>query len=550
MQARIIRLAALVPLQRLRLASGLVMLAFVTMHLANHALGVISVGVMEAVQDWRVALWRSLPGTLLLSLALATHLALTLGKFINRRTWRMPRWEAAQLALGLSIPMLLFPHVVAMRIGWESFGIGDNYHSALPRLWRDAAFWQTALVCAAWPHACMGLHFWLRIRPWYERAKPPLAALALLLPVMALAGFMAGAREAALMPQAAEDAVSLARLMRLAGIAAWAGFGLSALVLMLRLGRSLLDRWRPHFQVTYDGGITALGRAGMTLLEASRTNGVPHASICGGRGRCSTCRVRITAGLAALAPPDALEARVLKRIGAPADVRLACQIRPQAALSVERLLPAGKASAGDPLYLDKFQFGVEQAITVLFADLRGFTSFSESRLPYDVVFVLNTYLSRMRNAIEAEGGYVDKFIGDGVMALFGLQGAPENAAKAALRAARGMAAGLEAMNAELAASLSEPLRIGIGIHAGRAILGRIGVAGAGRITALGDTVNTASRLESACKELGAELVISQALIALSGLNVSGGRPESIIVKGREGQVAVRAFAAAADLRLG
>ena len=393
----------------------------------------------------------------------------------------------------------------------------------------------------------MGLHFWLRIRPWYGQARAPLAAIAVLLPALALSGFIAGAREAAQMPSQPE--AGFEQLMRLAGLAGWAGIALSAGVLALRALRGALDRWRPHFTVDYGGGIKGLGRAGMTLLEASRSNGIPHASICGGRGRCSTCRVKVTQGLAALPPPEAAEARLLARIGAPHDVRLACQLKPAAALTAERLLPPEGMAAGDPLYADKFQFGVEQPVTVLFADIRGFTAFSESRLPYDVVFVLNSYLARMRAAIEAEGGFVDKFIGDGVMALFGLEGSPARGAQCALRASQRMAEGLEALNRDLAASLNEPLRIGIGIHSGRAVLGRIGAAGKGGITALGDTVNTASRLESACKDLGAMLVVSEALIALSGMRVSGGRPETIQVKGREGALNVAAFASAADMAL-
>ena len=116
MQALLNRLAGHMTLQRLRLASGLVLAAFVVSHLANHALGIVSVQAMEAVQDWRTALWRSLPGTALLIAAFATHLVLTLSKFIRRRAWRMPRWEAAQLVLGLCIPALLFPHIAATRL--------------------------------------------------------------------------------------------------------------------------------------------------------------------------------------------------------------------------------------------------------------------------------------------------------------------------------------------------------------------------------------------------------------------------------------------------
>jgi adenylate cyclase len=215
-------------------------------------------------------------------------------------------------------------------------------------------------------------------------------------------------------------------------------------------------------------------------------------------------------------------------------VRLACQLRPQADLQVTTLLPARDAQA---VPLDKFFWGVEQEITLLFCDLRGFTKFSEHRLSYDVVFLLNQYLGRMSEAIEDTGGYVDKFMGDGIMAIFGIDKPVKQGALDALNAARAMGGVLDALNQSLHEELPTRLDMGIGIHTGPAILGRIGAAGGrdiGRgITALGDTVNTASRLESACKELSVQTVISKSVITIAGIAPSEALVEkSIEIRGR------------------
>ena len=110
-------------LQRLRLVSGLILFAFATTHFLNHALGLINVDLMQDAQQWRWVVTRSLPGTLVLTAALVTHIGLALYKLALRTTLRMPPWELIQLALGLTIPFLLFPHIVNTRIAHDYFGV-------------------------------------------------------------------------------------------------------------------------------------------------------------------------------------------------------------------------------------------------------------------------------------------------------------------------------------------------------------------------------------------------------------------------------------------
>jgi adenylate cyclase len=118
--------------------------------------------------------------------------------------------------------------------------------------------------------------------------------------------------------------------------------------------------------------------------------------------------------------------------------------------------------------------GREMEVAILFADLRDFTGFSEKRLPYDVVFLLNQYFRLMGEAVREAGGHLDKFIGDGVMAIFGLQGRAEIACQQAFDAARRMDQSLEAFNRQHQSEMARPLVIGIGVHFGPAIVGEMG----------------------------------------------------------------------------
>ena len=210
---------------------------------------------------------------------------------------------------------------------------------------------------------------------------------------------------------------------------------------------------------------------------------------------------------------------MLARIHAPPGVRLACQARPTGAVTIQPLLPP-RSRAQKALFGSDISQGKEQEVAVLFADLRGFASMAERRLPYDVVFLLNQYFRLTGEAVIAAGGHVDKFIGDGVMAVFGLRGRPELAPAQALDAARRMARALEVFNAQHHAELKTPFRIGIGIHFGPAIVGEMGFPPALSLTAIGDTVNTASRLESATQ--GRELPAADLRARRAGCRAAGG----------------------------
>lgn len=547
-----------------RLASGLILFAYVTTHLLNHALGLWSIEAMQTAFAGFLRLWAPLPGTVLLYGAVTVHVTIALRAVILRDRFR-DMWppEIAQLVLGLAIPLLLIDHVIATRGAYEMYAAGSDYISTLHTMWvlaPELAFKQAVALIVAWTHGCIGLHFWLQFKGWYQRTHGPALAIAVIVPTLALSGFVASGmeirqraeqpgwadREAARMkrPDASENT-------EMFGLIDDARIGYLLLVLGAFVANGLRGSYhhrRRSLTLRYGTGEVVRATKGQTILEISRLQDIPHASVCGGRGRCSTCRVRIGAGLDRLQPPSEAEAKVLQRIGAPPNVRLACQTPVIDGLEVTPLLPPHSdtgAARGGPSYLH----GRELDIAVLFADIRGFTTISEQRLPYDVVFILNRYFAEMGAAIEGSGGRLDKFIGDGIMALFGVDGDRSSGSRQALAAAKAMSERLVELNQSLAGDLDTPLRIGIGLHVGPCIVGEMGYGTVRGLTAVGDTVNTASRLEGLTKDEQVQLIVSEALVSASGLAPETGRGTEIEVRGRSQPMAIRCIDDARSLRL-
>lgn len=550
-------------IRRVRLITGLILFTYVTTHLLNHALGLISYQTMEDGRHWFLLLWRNPVGTLALYGAMLTHFLLALWAIYDRRNLRYGLGDGAQLALGISIPLLLALHIVGTRLAHEFAGTDDNYAYVLLAHFRFAPelfYFQTMALFSAWVHGCMGLYYWLRLKQWYGRAVPVLFSMALLLPVLSLLGYIDGGQEVLALYQdpAWKKAIMAgigppnreiaAELTAMAATMRWIVVGGVLASLIARGLRAFLLRRKGVVRITYPDGQVHAILPGTTLLDASRNHGIPHASVCGGRGRCSTCRVRIIAGADDLPAASAEEQRVLDRIGAAPQIRLACQTRPLRDLSMIPLLPP-TANPADGLARPAYLRGEEREIVILFADLRDFTRFSEQKLPYDVVFVLNRYFASMGSAVSESGGHLDKFIGDGVMALFGIDQPVATAARQALSAAKLMARRLDELNDSLSTELSEPLRIGIGLHVGPAIIGEMGFEKATSLTAVGDSVNTASRLETMTKEFSAQLVLSEAVATHANIDLSEFPSHDIGVRGRSENITARVVARARDLPL-
>ena len=538
--------------RRTRLVTGLILLSYLSTHLLNHALGLISLDAMNDGRVWFLALWRNPAGTALLYTSLLTHFSLALWSLYQRRHLRIPLWEALQLTLGLSIPPLLSLHFVGTRMQHEWFGVDDSYSLLVLTLWH-AQPWdglkQATLITVAWLHGCIGFHFWLRLRPWYRRVAPIFLGCALLLPVLGLLGFTQAGHEvdslvarnpdwiAQVVQQSNVPPRSQRESLYRLGDAIVATYVLAViLTLLARIARDIFER-RSRIRIRYPGEREVQVPRGFSVLEASRFAGLPHASVCGGRGRCSTCRIRVTDGLSKQPLPSTAEQRVLQRVGAPPNVRLACQLRPVENLSVTPLVPAN-AHASDGYAQPSYLAGQERTIAVLFADLRTFTGIAEQKLPYDLVFLLNSYFETVGESIASAGGMVDKFIGDGVMALFGIEAGPAEGCRQALAAAQRMVDQVQMLSQALAEELAEPLRIGVGIHCGPAVVGRMGYGATIHLTAIGDTVNVASRLQDLTKEFSCHLVISEEVAQQAGLNSSALPKHEITVRNRREALAI------------
>ncbi len=548
---------------RVRLATGLILFAFVATHLLNHALGVVSIAAMSAMLGVALPIWGNPFGATILYGAALTHIALAYYALWRRRSLRMPPSQLAQYALGFLTPMFLAEHVTETRVDISffhgDFGHYENVIVALAYSHPVKSVLQVVALSIAWTHGCIGLRYWLRLKPWYGAAQPWLYAFALLVPVLATLGFVAGIREigeviardpgyvarvAASQPppeaRAALSAITDAiRILTLVGLAA---------LLIARAVRHQLQRRRGLVRIQYPGGKSIDVTPGSTVLEASRILGVPHTSVCGGRGRCSTCRVRVRAAHGAVPEPSADEQRVLEKIAAPPNVRLACQLRPLGPVEVTPLLSPSTAIQ-DMRRRANYTQGCERSIAVLFADLREFTRLSESKLPYDVVFLLNRYYHAMTEAIETAGGRIDKFMGDGLMALFGLESDGRQACREALRATRLMSAALAQLNQEISGELDAPLAMGMGAHFGAAVIGDMGAGAHVALTAVGDAINTASRLEQLCKTYDCELVVSEDLVAGAGVDIAEAGREEVAIRGRSGPFQVRPIKNASAMRI-
>ncbi|MFP5076885.1 adenylate/guanylate cyclase domain-containing protein [Rhizobium sp. YIM 134829] len=533
--------------KRLHLWSGLFLGLFVLTHLLNHMLGLVSVEAMEWGRNLFNRLWRTLPGTIALYGALVLHFVLALESLYRRQTLRMPIKEAAKIGLGLALPFLLIGHVTATRIDWMLSGYSASYHDILPQLWGrwSNLVSQTLALIVAWLHGCLGIWFWIRGRDWYPRAVFPLFALALLVPLLAWLGFAIAARS---LPAATPSLAWFMKGRSNPALLSEIRQGLT-LFLTLAIGAVLAARAWPingRIRIRYPDGRTVAVARGFSLLEASRSAGVPHVAVCGGRGRCSTCRVRITEGLDGQPPPEAGERATLARIRAPADVRLACQMRPNHDLAIAPVL-AGEAVGIRQQTTEEEAAGRERPIAVLFCDLRDFTRMSQRQLPFDTVFLLNRYFEMIGEAVESAGGMIDKFIGDGVLAIFGLGTTIEQGCLEALVATTRIARRVEILNETFMSELDQPLRIAMGMHAGSAIIGQIGYGRASSLTAVGDTINAASRLEGFAKEYDAQLAVSAETVRLAGLAIQDWPSYDITIRGRTGTLETLIIEKAAEL---
>ena len=539
--------------RQVRLTTGLVMFTYIFSHFFNHALGNISYETMEAWLRFHVWWWRIPVVNYTLYTAACIHFSLGLWALYQRRHFRYTAIEITQLVLGLSIPLWLASHFGAVRLNGALYGLAPpNYAGPLYAYWvlrPHMIAVQFILLTVAWTHACIGLYFWLRLKSFFSWAAPILLAVAVLMPPLAMIGAHHGGREVAELGQDPDW-----RKKNLRGTPAaqrqvidnitlfYFPIGYAAAIVLVfaaRGTRTLRERRRGLFTITYPDRQVRVPK-GLSILEASLRYKIPHASVCGGRARCSTCRVRVVSDRASLPPPSGREAFVLDRIGVSANpsIRLACQLRPQSDVSVIPLLPPGMNA--DLLRKGRrMNIGKERYIVSMFVDMRGSTRLAEARLPFDVVFLINRFLGACSQAALDAGGQPNQFVGDGVLALFGVDVDPATACRQALQAAANVAANVDHMNRQLASDLPEPIQYGLGIHGGDVIIGDIGFRDHTVFTALGDPVNVAARLQDMTKTLDCKAIVSEEVFVTASVAADTLTRTEIAIRGREEPMIVR-----------
>jgi len=548
--------------RRLRLAAGLVMFTYLTLHLTMHALGNLSYEAMAWGTTIHDALWHNTIGTTALYGAFAIHFSLALWALYARRSFRMGLGELTRLVLGFSILPLLLHHWAAGRYVYSAFGIPRGYDDVLTVYFAFVPFYgwrQVTVLLVAWTHGCLGIHFWLRQRPGYGRYAPALLAVAVLLPVLALLGIFQGTREvltrekldpaflqAVVRDGHIRDASVSGPSRKLEDQLYWAYAILLGGVFAARATRWLIERRRGLISIAYPGGQVVRVPVGYPVLEASRRGGIPHASICGGRGRCTTCRIRVLRGFEGLPPPGRSERSALARLRAGPNVRLACQLRPHADLAVLPLLPPD-ITANDPRRRGPEGGSLERFAAIMFVDIRRSTALFEKRLPYDVVFLLNHFFDAVAGAVTQAGGVPNQFVGDGMMAIFGTRTGPREACRQALAAAQIIHGRLAEMNRTLADELPGPIAIGVGLHAGNVILGEVGYRDRFLLTAIGDTVHVAARLQDLTRDYGCQLVVSETVAATAEIDLTRFPYHEVRVRGREAPLGVRVIGDMAQL---
>lgn len=533
----------------LRFASGMVLLAFATTHFLNHAVGIAGIEAMEAVQSWRHWVWQSWIGTIALYGALIVHPLFAMVRVAQRRTFRMPVREMLQIGLGVLIPVFLVDHIVGTRVMASFFAQDESYQAVVRRLWPGLATSQTLLLILVWVHGIIGLHFSLRTRETYLRWRDPFLLAAILIPILALIGFAVAGREAARLnlPPESYSSAQIAMFNQNVFWAKASFFGMVAFFIGFVALREIRVRTSRSIAVRFVGHGVRKVTPGPTVLELFRRFGIPHAALCGGRARCATCRVLVVDGGDRLPAPNGPEARLLRRIAAPDKVRLACQIRPRDDIQVQILLASRLTSSAVREAEPEGRAG-KRSLTVVIGDLRAFSALSERQLPQELLDLLNRFFDEMAQAVSSHGGRIDAFYGDGFMAVFGLDGTAARAAQSAIAATADIIRAVEALNREFGAALPLPLRIGIGVHTGKAIIGAVenDILGHRDIT-VGETVMIASQLEAATRRVLADVVVSEETIRTSGRFYRGTTPLKIAIKGREKPMAAYGFASAPEL---
>ena len=512
----------------LRSTTGCFLYFYVFTHLLNHSLGLISLETMEAGRALFLRFWRHDVLFYLLYGTLLIHFLLGIYALGRRRSVKMSRKEWIRNSCAVLIPFFLASHLSITLWGSRFLGLNDSYSFMILSTYVLDPIGYILLglmVTVVWTHGSIGILGLLEFRKIYADYRGVFHTIIFSLPVLAYGGYLNAsfelAKESETNPLAIleilansnftkEMGVDIVFLSDLLQFLIYPSLLLTMLLFLVF--RRIFEKKFFSTRVQYIDGTFVNISKGKSVLEASHTANRYHESVCGGRGRCTTCRVKVISNLDDLPTPNKIEQRVIDRLGFDPSIRLACQLRPEKNIEINPLISLVK-NEKQKLRFDNQEHlsGQEKETVIMFCDLRGFTTLSEGKMPFDVVFILNKYFKLVTDAVTENQGRIDKFIGDGVMAIFDQDHNTSLNCKNALRASSQITESLADLNSELSNEEIDPLRIGIGIHTGKAIIGKMGYGEASSETAIGDTVNVASRLEQLTKNYSCQLMFSNAV---------------------------------------
>ena len=516
--------AALI-VRRSRTISGCILFFYVFTHLLNHSLGLISLDTMEQGRAIFLRFWRHDVLFYVLYGALSIHFLLGVYALVRRRSFRMSRKEWIRNSCAVLIPFFLASHLSITLWGSRFLGLNDSYAFMIISTYIFDPFGYIILglmLMLVWTHGSIGIIGLIEFREFYSKRRGLFQGLILGLPLIAYGGYIRASIE--LSEASQSNPITILELISNSNFTAEIGekivslsdllqFLVYPILLSLFVAfyfiRNLLEKRFNSIQVQYTDGTNINVSRGSSLLEASHKAGRYHESVCGGRGRCTTCRVRVTSSLGELPKPNKIEQSVINRLNFDQSLRLACQLRPETDIEINPLIKLVNHDKQNLRFSNQENLsGIEKETVIMFCDLRGFTRLSDGKMPFDVVFILNKYFKLVTDAVEENKGRIDKFIGDGVMAIFDKDTTISKNCKNALKGAAMITTYLNELNDELSTDDIEPLRLGIGIHSGNAIIGKMGYGEASTDTAIGDTVNVASRLEQLTKDYSCQLMFS------------------------------------------
>ena len=551
----------------LRIVSGSLLFFYVVTHLSNHSLGIISIDAMEYGRSFFLTFWRNYFVSIILYSALAIHLLLGIYALARRKNIKLTAKEWTRNISAVLIPFFLAGHLSITLYGSRWEGLIDNYSFMVVSTWVfdfAGVIFLILMLILVWVHGVIGIHGLLEFRSFYIKYKRLIFSIYFIIPSLAIIGYVSAGLEA--LDKSDRDPSFVLETLASSNFKEATGKLILELsdklqfllypsiivaIISFYLLRYLWMRSQKTIRVDYMDGMRSFVSKGTSILETSQQAGITHEHVCGGRGRCTTCRVRVLSDLDQLPKPNQIESKVIKRLGFDKNVRLACQLRPQSDIKIMPLLNLNKETKSKIQFATQRSLsGVELETVILFTDIRGFTKMSDTKLPYDVVYILNKYFKFVVESIEDNGGRVDKFIGDGVMAIFDTSNNINENCKNALVASRNISESLKLLNEELKSELDENLKIGIGVHAGTVILGKMGFGQSSSETAIGDSVNIASRLEQLTKKYSCEIMISKKLADLAEINQKNFSKLKTKIRGKEDEMDALFMKHASEIQFG